>query len=240
MRRDRTGYSARPWTHEPSPPPPRLPIPGSREVRRGSLRVRGVSPVATGGLIAIGGPPLGGKSVLAARLAECIPHSVRLEAIDDLSRAQPFLARGGIRRAVRDATADLLQDARRLWRERAPGTAPTILIVTRFATAAERRRAKVAARLAGVRFLFVEARSRDDRALRRVPSAFVTRSELDQAARPLREGDERVPPHRARRGADPAGALPPARAVAARRGRGSGAGRLVRNLSAGASRSPRS
>ncbi len=140
--------------------------------------MRGVTPIASGGLIAIGGPPLGGKSVLAARLAECIPHSVRLEATDDLSRAQPFLARGGVRRAVRDATADLLQDARRLWRERTPGTAPTILIVTRFATVSERRRAKVAARLAGVRFLFVEARSRDDRALRRIPSAFVTQSEL--------------------------------------------------------------
>ena len=157
-----------------------VPLPKPRRGGKGSLRLRSTSPIATGGLIAIGGPPLGGKSVLAARLAECIPHSVRLEAIDDLSRAQPFLARGGLRRVVRDPTADLLQDARRIWREQAPGTAPTILIVTRFATAAERRRAKVAARLAGVRFLFVEARSHDDRALRRIPSAFVTRAELDK------------------------------------------------------------
>ncbi len=154
----------------PFPAPPR----GARS------RVRGASPLAAGGLIAIGGQPLGGKSVLAARLAECIPFCVRLEAIDDLSRARPFLSRRGSRRIVRDTTADLLQDARRLWRERSPGAAPTILLVTRFATAAERRRAKVAARLAGMRFLFVEARSRDDRALRRLPSAFVTRAELEK------------------------------------------------------------
>jgi hypothetical protein len=154
------------------------PLPRSQRGGTGSLRLRGATPIATGGLIAIGGPPLGGKSVLAARLAECIPHCIRLEAIDDLSRAQPFLSRGGSRRVVRDPTADLLQDARRLLRQRTPGPARTILIVTRFATAAERRRAKVAARLAGVRFLFVEARSRDARALRRIPSAFVTRVEL--------------------------------------------------------------
>lgn len=153
-----------------------MPLPRSPGGARS--RARGAFPLPTGGLIAIGGPPLGGKSVLAARLAECIPFCIRLEAIDDLSHARPFLSRGGSRRVVRDTTADLLQDARRLWRERSPGSAPTILIVTRFATAAERRRAKVAARLAGMRFLFVEARSRDDRALRRLPSAFVTRAEL--------------------------------------------------------------
>lgn len=155
-----------------------MPIPKGSRGARTSVGARSTVSVATGGLIAIGGPPLGGKSVLAARLAECIPFSVRLEAMDDLSHARPFLVRGGARREVRDPTAELLQDARRIWREREPGTAPTILLVTRFATAAERRRAKVSARLAGMRFLFVEARSRDDRALRRIPSAFVTRQEL--------------------------------------------------------------
>ena len=130
-------------------------------------------------MIAIGGPPLGGKSVVAARLAECLPRAVKIEAIDDLSRADPYWQpEGTARRSVRRPDAAMLRRARQVWERRRPGAAPTVLVVARFATRAERRRAKSAARSAGMRFLFVEARSRDDRALRRLPMEYLSREEL--------------------------------------------------------------
>jgi len=136
-------------------------------------------PLEMGGLIAIGGPPLGGKGLLAQRLAECLPHAVKLEAIDDLSRARPYwLPHGPGGRVLANPTAAMLQRARQLWRRRRAGYVPTILVATRFASAAERRSAKTAARLVGMRFLFVEARSRDERALRRIPMSFLSREDL--------------------------------------------------------------
>ena len=131
-------------------------------------------------MIAIGGPPLGGKALLLARLAECLPQAVKLEAVDDLSRADPYwLPDGPGGRVVRNPTAAMLESAKQIRSERRAGRASTILVSARFGTPALRRRAKSAARLTGMRFLFVEARSRDDRALRRLPAGFLSRAELE-------------------------------------------------------------
>lgn len=148
-----------------------------------------------GGLIAIGGPPLGGKSVLAARLAECIPDAIRLEAVDDLSRSEPYWpAEPGSSRRSRDPTAALLARARQLCRTRRAGRHPTVLVVTRFGSGSERRRAMVAARLADVRFLFVEAQSRDEYALRRIPSGFLSADQLAERLERYAEAKRRYCP----------------------------------------------
>jgi len=138
----------------------------------------------SGGMIALGGPPLGGKSLLAARLAECLPRSIRMESIDDLSRSAPYWQPAGPRgRSVANPTSTMLAHAVRLWRDRRAGEAPVILLVARFATAAERRRARAVARESGMRFLFVEALSRDERALRRIPMSFLSPDDLQERLR---------------------------------------------------------
>jgi hypothetical protein len=130
-------------------------------------------------LIAIGGPPLGGKSVLLARLAESLAFAVRIEAIDDLSHAEPiWYPEGSGGKRIRKPTRALLQTAVALWEAREPGSAPILLVSSRFAKRDERRRAQRTARALGVRFLFVEARSRNIRALRRIPMHRLSREEL--------------------------------------------------------------
>lgn len=150
------------------------------DLQQGRSRVaRDGFSLASGGLIAIGGPPLGGKSLLAARLAECIPGAVRLEATDDLSHTEPYWPSDPTSgRRSRDPTAALLARTRQLFRTRRGAGRPTVLVVTRFGSGSERRRAKVAARLADVPFLFVEAQSRDELALRRIPGAFLSADQL--------------------------------------------------------------
>ncbi len=154
---------------------PPLPRPRASRARIGSPR-----PLLFGGMIAIGGPPLGGKSVLAARLAECLPNALRLEAIDDLARARPYqLAEHAHAAPLRVTSKVLLERAKQIWRNKRPGRPPTILVVTRFGSAAERRRAKLQAQLAGMPFLFVEVRSKEERALLRVPMSTLSPSEID-------------------------------------------------------------
>jgi hypothetical protein len=159
-----------------------MPLGGGAARRRVLASQRVV--VDPGGLLALGGPPLGGKSLLAARLAECLPRATRLEAIDDLSRSAPYWQPSGRNgRTIRNPAAAMLAEAGRIWRERPPHRAPVIVLVARFATALERRRARVAARRNGMRFLFVECRSRDDRALRRIPMSFLPPAELRERLR---------------------------------------------------------
>jgi hypothetical protein len=146
-------------------------------------RAKGVTRRGTsasgGGLIAIGGPPLGGKSVLAAYLADSLPYAIKIETIDDLSRQRAYwLPEGPGGRLAFVGTGAILQRAKELWRLQRPGEAPVILAVARFGTSTERLRAKAAARAVGMRFLFVEARSRDERALRRIPMSFLSHDEL--------------------------------------------------------------
>ncbi len=132
------------------------------------------------GLLAIGGPPLGGKSVLAAALADVLPNAIRLEATDDLSREAPYwVPESPDRRPVSRPGKHLLERARRVWRQSSAGRRPTLIVVTRFGTAADRRRAKVYAALAGMPFLFVEAIAADAQALRRIPARLLEPRELE-------------------------------------------------------------
>jgi hypothetical protein len=122
---------------------------------------------------------LGGKSVLAAHLAECLPYAVEIETIDDLSRGRSYwLPEGPGGRVAYLGTGAMMRRATQIWRTRTAGVAPTILVVARFPTPADRQLAKIAARSAGLPFLFVEARSHDERALRRIPMSFLSREDL--------------------------------------------------------------
>jgi predicted kinase len=185
------------------PPRARLsPMSSSARDARGS-RVRraspGTRPLEGGGLLVIGGPPLGGKSVLAAYLAECLPYAVKIEAIDDLARSHAYwFPEGPGRRVTHVGTSAMLRRARQVWRAGAPGAAPTIIVVARFATKAERALARTVARGAGMRFLFVEACSDEERALHRSPMSMLSVREVqarlaryDAALRAYRRVEER-------------------------------------------------
>ncbi len=132
-----------------------------------------------GGLIAIGGPPLAGKNLLATRLVEWLPRAVKLETVDDLSRAgEHWYPYGPAGPAVARPTPRMLNVAREIWRKRVAAAPPTIVLCARFETSGERRQAARAAARAGLRFLFVEARSSHLRALRRVPALLLPEPEL--------------------------------------------------------------
>jgi hypothetical protein len=130
-------------------------------------------------MIAIGGPPLGGKSVIAARLADCLPSVMRLEAIDDLSRSRPYRLGDDFTSETSSTTARLLERADWIWKHRRADRPPLLLLVTRFASATERRRAKLRALIAGMPFLFVEARSSDRDALLRIPMQVLSRRQIE-------------------------------------------------------------
>lgn len=157
---------------------------------------RAARPVAdAGGMIAIGGPPLAGKSLVAARLAEAIPGAMRLEAVDDLSGRDPHWQPAGPgTRRVHNPTRALLGRAQEIWEARDPSSAPVLLISSRFGSPGERRRLARAARAFGMRFLFVEARSRHVRALRRIPVHRLSESEMQERFRRYQEALSRYQP----------------------------------------------
>lgn len=152
--------------------------------RRGALRRAKFAPEPvrpSGGLITVGGPPLGGKQVLTARLAELLFFAIRLEAVDDLVHSDPvWHPEGPGGRAIRNPTRALLARASELWESRRPGFAPILLVSSRFATLGERRQAKRAAERLGIRFLHVEARSESRRSLRRIPMQQLSAREIKQ------------------------------------------------------------
>lgn len=64
----------------------------------------------------MGGPPLGGKSILASRLAECLPQAIKLETIDGLAQEDEFWCPNGpVGRAVADPNRAMLDVACRIW-----------------------------------------------------------------------------------------------------------------------------
>jgi hypothetical protein len=101
---------------------------------------------------------------------------VKLELPDDL------LAPAGNGHAPA-TLATLLGRAKEIWRKSRPNQRPTILIVARFATPTRRRRVRAAARAEQMRFLFVEARSSEEAALRRLARPLLTRRELEARVR---------------------------------------------------------
>jgi hypothetical protein len=106
--------------------------------------------------------------VLAAELVEWLPRAYKLEAPDDLERG----------RSSRPRSAEsLLAQARRIWRRSHGKLPPTLLIVARFASPAQRRRVRRHADSLGMPFLFVEARSSEARARRRLLARAMTEAE---------------------------------------------------------------
>lgn len=127
-------------------------------------------PDSSGGLIAIGGPPLGGKAVLAAELVEWIPRAIKLEVTDDLRVGGVDAGTGG----------PLLSRSREIYRTCAAGRRPTIVLVARFASPGRRRRAQTLARDLGACFLFVEARSSNELVREQVLTRIATAAEARQ------------------------------------------------------------
>jgi predicted kinase len=134
---------------------------------RASARTRAKKPrlASRGGLIVIGGPAYGGKNVLAARLAEWLPRVIKLETVDRLPD-EVWFPNGLEGRAVARPERPMLAHARTLLAKR--GIPPTVILVARFGEPSLRERAVEAASAAEVPFLYVEARSSNIRALRRL------------------------------------------------------------------------
>jgi len=114
------------------------------------------------------GPPLGGKGPLAARLHDKLPNTIRLEALDDLSRdGAAYFPKGRFGPATEYAEAVMLREAARAWARRGENP-PLILVCARFESPALRRSAAELARREQMRFMLVEAMSAPLRALHRV------------------------------------------------------------------------
>lgn len=127
------------------------------------MKVMGAAP--SGGLIVIGGPPFGGRGALAALLAEWLPRSLKLETVEELSRETfppnvPTPAVGA--RASAAAVAAAIK------RIQVAGPKRIVIVAGRFERPQTRRLAYESARESGVPFLYVEARSSNIRAIRRM------------------------------------------------------------------------
>jgi hypothetical protein len=120
-----------------------------------------------GGLIVVCGPPFGGKSLIGTRLAECLPHSIRLEAEDNLMRAgEVWYPDDRERRPVRNPQSKMLEAARGHWKHATVAQRPNVIVVARFATPAARLRAYKFALAENVKFLVIQANSKNLRAMR--------------------------------------------------------------------------
>lgn len=134
---------------------------------------------SSGGLIVVGGPPFQGKSVLAAHLAEILPHAYKLEVVDNLSLKSEYWypeGLGGERRQT--PLRSMLDTALSIWNRQVPGAPPVIIVSARSGTRASRRLAHQTATAAGMKFLYVEALSHGIRALERLSSLVLSRHEL--------------------------------------------------------------
>jgi len=132
-----------------------------------------------GGLIVIGGPPFHGKSVLAAHLAEILPHAYKLEVVDNLSlRDEHWYPAGLTGERQLTPLRGMLDTALDVWRRHAPEAPPVIIIAARAGTPALRRLAHRTAEAAGMKFLYVEAFSHQVRALDRLTSLMLPTKEL--------------------------------------------------------------
>lgn len=116
------------------------------------------------GVIAIGGPPFGGRTVLAGLLADYLPRSLKLETVERLTREE-FYPEGPAKPAASRAQM-ALQTA--VMDQLASGARFTLILSARFETPASRKKIQACAASAGVPFLHVEARSTNIRAIRRL------------------------------------------------------------------------
>lgn len=116
----------------------------------------------------IGGPPFSGKGLLASRMVECLPYAVKLETIDNLSRPTERWYPSPAGDAITRPASKMLTAAQSIWWEHLETPRPVIVLSARFESPALRRRAHALAQRLKARFLYVEARSRNVRALRRL------------------------------------------------------------------------
>jgi predicted kinase len=118
-----------------------------------------------GGIIAIGGPAFAGRSPLAATLAELLPRCVKLETTESL-RQQSFRRGQGDVVVGERASAAVVDAAFERLRDLDPGS--TVVLAARFERPELRRRMHQRARMSDVSLLYVEARSSNIRAIRRL------------------------------------------------------------------------
>ncbi|WP_428264970.1 hypothetical protein [Haliangium sp.] len=134
-----------------------------------------------GGLLLVGGPPFGGKSLLASRLAEVLPYAVKLEAVDNLARpTERWYPYGPTCDALTRPASKMLSAAQSIWWEHGDDERPAIIVCARFESPGMRRRACGLARRMQAPFLFVEARSSNVRALRRLSRMILEPSEMER------------------------------------------------------------
>lgn len=137
-----------------------------------------VALATAGGLIVVGGPPLHGKSLLAARIADVLPFVHKLEATDNLAAASEYWDPTGLMaRPYQKPLARMLRMAVDVWTRRQPQP-PVVIITARSATPAVRRLACRTAEAAGMRFLHVEALAPSIRAFQRISSLVLSKDEL--------------------------------------------------------------
>ncbi|MEO8077743.1 MAG: hypothetical protein ABI818_15550 [Acidobacteriota bacterium] len=146
---------------------------------RVALRRRDPALQNSGGLMVIGGPPFQGKSVLAAHLAEILPHAYKLEVVDNLSlTSEHWYPEGLTGERLHTPLRSMLDTALGIWNRRLPGAPPLIIVSARAGTRASRRLAHQTAMAAGMKFLYVEAFSHGIRALERLSSLVLSKHEL--------------------------------------------------------------
>lgn len=140
-----------------------------------------------GGILVSCGPPLDGKGPLAARLCDALPNAIKLETVDDLSNRP------------RASERELLEQARAIWTARLTDE-PVVLVCERFGTPSARKRAALAAREIGARFLLVETMSAPIRSIRRFSRLLLRPQQIaERIGRYQREKPSYVPLHAAER-----------------------------------------
>lgn len=129
-------------------------------------------------MILVGGPPFQGKSVLAAHLADMLPFAQKLEVVDNLrsSAAEHWLPRGLAGKPEQRPLRGMLDTAVRIWLRSTPR--PIVVVAARAGTPAARRLAHRTAAAAGMKFLFVEARSHTIHAFERLSAMSLPKDEL--------------------------------------------------------------
>jgi hypothetical protein len=132
-----------------------------------------------GGLLAIGGPPFGGKQLLAAHLSERIPNVVKIETLDDLNEAEEVWKPQTLHnQKIIKPVPVILASLRRLWSKGAISRLHTIILSARFSTPKERLRAHEFAQDLDIPFLFVESLSSNIRTMRRISSIPIQQKEI--------------------------------------------------------------
>lgn len=133
-------------------------------------------------MLLIGGPPLHGKALLAAHLAELLPFARKLEVADNLiGNDEHWWPEGVEGPARRRPLRSMLTAAVDIWQRSEPR--PIVILSARAGSPAARRLARRVAVSAGIPFLAVEARSHPIRAVQRLTGVGLPKARLLAAMR---------------------------------------------------------